>query len=215
MIDQGLKQNVLDELAWEPGLNEANIGVTARNGAVTLTGYVGSYAEKCLAERAAGRVSGVRAVGGELQIRYAKSAGYGDEDIASRAIDLLAWDLCVPSGQVKIKIENGWVTLSGEVNWHFQERAAEIAISTLFGVMGVSNKIVIKPRFHVSDLEKAIGLALRRSAEFEAENIVVTADGSSVTLTGQVGSYYGRTLAAETAWSAPGITQVHDHLTVE
>ena len=214
MINQGLKQRVLDELSWEPRLSDAHIGVAARNGVVTLTGHVGSYVEKCVAERAAGSVSGVRAIVEELQIRYVESSAPGDEDIAKQAIDVLAWDLCVPKDKVKVKIEKGWVTLSGEVDWYFQECAAESDVRKLSGVMGVSNEIVIKPRFRVLDLEKAISLAFRRSAEFEAENIVVTADGSTVTLTGQVGSYYGRTLAAETAWSAPGVTQVHDLLTI-
>jgi osmotically-inducible protein OsmY len=215
MTNQGLKQRVLDELSWEPRLGDAHIGVAARDGVVTLTGHVGSYAEKCVAERAAGCVSGVRAIVEELQIRYVESSAHGDEDIARQAIDVLAWDLCVPRDKVKVKIEKGWVTLSGEVDWYFQERAAESDVHKLSGVMGVSNKIVIKPRYRVSNLEKAISLAFRRSAEFEAENIVVTADGSTVTLTGQVGSYYGRTLAAETAWSAPGVTQVHDLLTID
>lgn len=215
MIDQGLKLKVLDELAWEPRLNQAHIGVAARDGVVTLTGHVDSYAEKCVAERAAGRLSGVRAIVEELQIRYVERLGHGDEDIAKQALDVLAWDLCVPKDRVKVKIEKGWVTLSGEVDWHFQEREAESDIRKLFGVMGVSNKIVIKPRVRVFDVEKAINSAFRRNAEFETENIVVTADGSVVTLTGQVGSYYGRTLAAETAWSASGVTQVHDLLTID
>lgn len=215
MINHCLKQNVLDELAWEPGLDEAHIGVMARNGVVTLTGHVGSYAEKCVAESAAGRVSGVRAIAGQLKIHYGESFGRGDEDIARQAVDVLAWDLCVPKDKVKVKIEKGWVTLSGEVEWRFQGRAAESDICKLFGVMGVNNQIAIKPRARVFDLEKVINSAFRRNAEFEAENIVVTADGSSVILTGQVGSYYGRTLAAETAWSAPGVTQVHDLLTVD
>jgi osmotically-inducible protein OsmY len=215
MIDQALKQKVLDELAWQPGFDAAHIGVTARGGVVTLTGHVGSYAEKCIAERAAGRVTGVRAIAEQLEIRYSPGADHGDEEIAQRAIDVIAWDLSVPKDRVKIKIEKGWVTLRGDVDWRFQKQAAEADIRNLLGVMGVSNAIEIKPRVQVGDVEKQIKAAFRRNAEFEAENIVVTADGGTVTLTGQVSNYHERTLAADTAWSAPGVTQVHDLLTID
>ena len=215
MIDHALKQRVLDELAWQPGFDEAHIGVTARGGVVTLTGQVQSYAEKCVAERAAGGVTGVRAVANELVIRHLSSADHSDQEIARRALDVIAWDLSVPKDRVRINIENGWVTLRGDVDWHFQKQAAEADIRNLPGVMGVSNAIEIKPRVRVSDVEKQIKGAFRRNAEFDAENIVVTADGRSVTLTGQVGSYHERSLAADVAWSAPGVTQVHELLTVD
>jgi osmotically-inducible protein OsmY len=215
MIDQALKQRVLDELAWQPGFDEAHIGVTARGGVVTLTGHVGSYFEKCIAERAAGRVRGVRAIAEELEIRYFSIADYGDEEIAKRALDVISCDLSVPKDRVKVKIEKGWVTLRGDVDWRFQKQAAEADVRNLLGVMGVSNAIEIKPRVRVSNVEKQIKAAFRRNAEFEAENIVITADGRTITLTGQVGSYHGRTLAADAAWSAPGVTQVHELLTVD
>lgn len=214
MINLALKLKVLDELGWQPGIDEAHIVVTVRGGVVTLTGHVRSYAEKCLAERAAGRVIGVRAVADELEIRYLCDLDHDDEDIARRALDVIAWDLAVPKGRVKIRIDKGWVTLSGDVDWRFQKQAAEADIGTLSGVMGVSNAIEIKPKFHVCDVERQIKAAFSRNAEFDAENIVVTADGRSVTLSGLVGSYFERTLAADTAWSAPGVTQVHDLLTV-
>ncbi len=214
MNDQALKQRVLDELAWQPGFDEAHIGVTVRGGVVTLTGYVGSYAEKCLAERAAGRVTGVRAIAEELEIRYASGIGQ-DDDIARQAIDVISWNLAVPRDRVKIKIEKGWVTLRGDVDWRFQQQAAEADIRNLFGVMGVSNAIEIRPKVQVCDIERQIKSAFHRNGEFVAENIVVTADGRTVTLTGQVSNYYERTLAAETAWSAPGVTQVHELLTID
>jgi len=214
MIDQALKQKVLNELAWEPGFDEAHIGVTARGGVVTLTGSVGSYAEKCSAERAAGRVTGVRAVVENLEIRYLSTVDHGDEEIAKRAFDIISWDLSIPKDRIKIKLEKGWVTLTGDVDWRFQRLAAEMDIGNLAGVMGFSNAIEIKPKFPAFDVEKKIRAAFRRNAEFVAENIVVTADGNTVTLTGQVGGYHERTLAADTAWSAPGVTQVNDLLTV-
>jgi osmotically-inducible protein OsmY len=214
MTDQALKQTVLDELVWDPSVNEAHVGVTAREGVVTLTGHVGSYAEKCAAERAVGRVSGVKAIAEELEIRYLYQNGHGDEDIAKQAINVLMWDLCVPKDAVKVKVQKGWITLSGDVNWYYQKESAASDVRKLLGVKGVSNEITIKPSVHASDVQKKIKEAFGRNAEFEAQNIVVTTDGGKVTLSGQVDTYYERTLAENTAWSAPGVTQVHDQMTV-
>jgi osmotically-inducible protein OsmY len=213
-IDQALKQKVLDELAWQPGFDETDIGVTVRGGFVTLTGHVKSYAEKYAAERAAGTVTGVRAIADEMEVRNLSSVDHSDAELAGRAFDVISWDLSVPKNRVKVKSESGWVTLEGDVDWRFQKQAAEADIRNLPGVMGVSNAIEIKPKARVCDVEKQIKAAFRRNAEFEAENIVVTANGRTVTLTGQVGSYHERTLAADTAWSAPGVTEVHDLMTV-
>src|ERR1700685_2114180 len=124
MTDQGLKQSVLDELFWEPSIDGAHIGVTAQSGVVTLTGHVGSYAEKCSAERAAGRVSGVKAIAEELEIRYLFGVEHGDEDIAKQALNVLNWDLSVPKDKVKVKVEKGRITLSGGVTWYYQKNAA-------------------------------------------------------------------------------------------
>ena len=214
MTDQSLKQTVVDELVWDPSVNEAHIGVTARSGVVTLTGHVGSYAEKHAAEQAAGRVSGVQAIADELEIRYLYAVGHGDEDIAKQALNVLSWDLAVPNEKVKVKIDKGWVTLSGDVDWYYQKNAAESDVRKLLGVMGVSNQIVIKPSVQASDVQKKIKAAFERNADVEAAKIVVATDGSKVTLSGQVDSYYQRTLAENTAWSAPGVTHVHDHITV-
>lgn len=214
MIDQTLKQRVLDELAWQPGLNEASIGVTVRGAGVTLTGLVGSYAEKCIAERAAGGVVGVRAVAVDLDIHYAPGIGLDDEDISRRILDVISWDVSVPKDRVTIEINKGWVTLRGDVDWSYQKRAAEEDISRLFGVMGIDNAIEIRTSADVVGVEGLIKAAFLRNAEFETENIVVTMHGRTVNLTGQVGSYHQRTLAANTAWSAPGVTQVDELLTV-
>jgi hypothetical protein len=128
--------------------------VTARDGVVTLTGHVSSYAEKHAAEQAAGRVSGVKAIADELEIRYLYAVGHGDEDIAKQALNVLSWDLAVPKDKVKIKIEKGWITLSGDVDWYYQKNAAESDVRKLLGVMGVSNQIVIKPSVQASDVQK-------------------------------------------------------------
>jgi osmotically-inducible protein OsmY len=213
MTDQNLRQAVLDELAWDPSVSEAHIGVTARGGVVTLTGHVGSYAEKCAAEHAAGRVSGVKAIAEELEIRYLYSVGHGDEDIAKQALNVLAWDLSVPKDKVKVKVEKGWITLSGDVDWYYQKHAAEVDVRQLLRVMGVNNQITIKPSVQASDVRKKIKAAFGRNAEFEAENIDVTIDGGEVTLSGSVDTYNERAIAENTAWSAPGVTQVHDLIT--
>jgi osmotically-inducible protein OsmY len=215
MIDQAVKQKVRDELAWQPDFDESDIGVTVRGGVVTLTGHVKSYAEKHAAEAAAGRVTGVRAIADEMDVRFSSGVDHGDAQLSRRAFDVISWDLSVPKNRVKVKIEKGWVTLQGDVDWHFQKQAAEADIRNLPGVMGVSNAIEIKPKAQAFNVETQIRAAFRRNAEFEAENIVITAIGRTVTLTGQVGTYYERTLAAETAWSAPGVTQVHELLTVD
>jgi osmotically-inducible protein OsmY len=214
MTDQSLKQSVLDELAWDPSVSEAHIGVTAQGGVVTLTGHVGSYAEKCAAEHAVGRVSGVRAIAEELEIRYLYSVGHGDEDIAKQALNVLNWDLSVPKDKVKVKVEKGWITLSGDVHWYYQKNAAETDVRKLLGVMGVSNLITIEPGVQASDIQKKIKAAFERNAEFEAEHIVVSIEGGEVTLSGKVESYYERTLAEITAWSAPGVTKVNDLITI-
>ena len=214
MTDQSLKQSVLDELALDPSVTEAHIGVTARGGVVTLTGHVGSYAEKCAAEHVVGRISGVKAIAEELEVHYLYDVGHGDEDIAKQALNVLAWDLSVPKDKVKVKVEKGWITLSGDVNWYYQKHAADMDVRKLLGVMGLSNQITIKPSVQASDVRKKIEAAFERNAEFEAENIVVSTEGGKVTLSGKVDSYYERTLAENTAWSAPGVTEVSDLISI-
>lgn len=214
MTDLRLQQSVLDELSWDPAVNQAHIGITTRDGVVTLTGHVGSYAEKCAAENAVGRVAGVKAIAQDLEVRYSHSVGHGDEDIASQAINVLSWDLNVPKDKVKVKVDKGWVTLTGQVNWFYQKSAAEADVHKLLGVMGVSNQISILPGVKAFDIQQKIKAAFERNAEFEATHVVVTTDGSKVTLSGRVDSYYERTLAENTAWSAPGVTHVNDQMTV-
>ncbi len=210
--DKSLQQAVLDELKWEPSVNSAHIGVTANNGVVTLTGHVGSYTEKWAAELAAGRVFGVKAIAEELEVRFPLSEKQGDDDIAKRALQVLSWDINVPKDKVKIKVEKGWVTLSGDVDWYYQRSAAEADVRKLHGVIGVSDNIKIKPSVQASVAQ--INDALSRNAQIEAKNITVTADGGKVTLSGNVDTWYERGLAEHTAWSAQGVTQVDNRLTV-
>jgi len=213
MKDSDLKQAVLDELQWEPSVNAAHIGVTAKDGVVTLTGDVGSYAEKLAAERAAGRVYGVKGVAEEINVRY-PSDKLDDTDIAQKALQALSWDVEVPQNKVSVKVEDGWVTLSGTVDWHFQSSAAEADVRKLKGVIGVINNITIKPSVQASDVRAKLKAAFERNSEIEEENITVSVDGGKVTLSGHVDTWNQDCLAVDTAWSAPGVTQVEDLLTI-
>ena len=214
MSDSSLRQAVIDELQWEPSVNAAHIGVTARDGVVTLTGDVGSYAEKLAAEKAAGRVFGVKAVAEELQVRFPFDQKMNDTDIAQKALNVLAWDIEVPKNKVRVKVEKGWVTLEGTVDWYYQKSAAETDVRKLQGVIGVINNIVIKPSVQASDVRDKIKAALKRNAQIEADNITVTTDGGKVTLTGKVDTWGEDNIVVDTAWSAPGVTEVVDKLAI-
>ena len=214
MTDSSLQQAVLDELNWQPSVKAANIGVTAKDGVVTLTGHVGSMAEKWAAERAVSSVFGVKAVAEELEVRYPFEKKEDDADIAQRALQVLSWDIEVPNDKVKVKVEKGVVTLSGNLEWYYQRSAAEADLRKLPGVIGLNNDIVIKPRVQASNVRDQIKAALKRRAQIEADHITVTTDGSKVTLGGKVNTWYERRLAESTAWEAPGVTQVENRLTV-
>jgi len=176
-------------------------------------GHVESYFEKSAAEKAARRVKEVRAVAEEIEVRLPFSIKHGDEDIASAAVDRLRWDSTFPDGAVKAKVEKGWVTLTGEVDWHYQQEAAVSDVRGLSGVTGVSNEITIKPRPNTSNIRDKIMVALDRSW-FDPATINVTAQGGKVTLTGKVNSWYERDEAGSTAWSAPGTTSVENDIYV-
>ncbi|HWO31567.1 MAG TPA: BON domain-containing protein [Candidatus Acidoferrum sp.] len=213
MSDQSLQQAVQDELEWKPSVNAAHIGVAAKDGVVTLSGDVSSYAEKWAAERAARRVYGVKAVAQELKVRYPFDK-VDDTDIAQKALQALSWDIEVPANKVTVKVEYGWVYLSGTLDWHFQSSAAEADVRKLKGVIGVINNIVIKPPIQASDVRAKLKEAFARNAQIDEENIIVTVDGGKVTLSGHVDNWAQDSLAVDTAWSAPGVTQVEDRLAV-
>ena len=211
--DKRLKQAVLDELQWEPSVNAAHIGVTAKDGVITLMGHVENFAEKFAAEKAARRVKEVKAVAEEIEVRLPFSVKHGDEDIASAAVDRLRWDSTFPDGAVKAKVEKGWVTLTGEVDWHYQQEAAANDVRGLWGVTGVSNEIAIKPRPNTSNIRDKIMVALDRSW-FDPATINVTAQGGRVKLTGHVRSLYERDEADAAAWASPGTTFVENTISV-
>jgi osmotically-inducible protein OsmY len=212
--DDQLQKAVLAELNWEPSITAAHIGVMAENGTVTLTGHVQSYGQKHAAEMATGRVKGVKAVAEEIEVRLPFEIKRDDADIATAAVNRLAWDTGTPRDAVKVKVEKGWLSLTGHVDWHYQKEAAEREVRNLLGVRGVTNQITIKPRVDTAHLSDDIQHALHRSWFFDPEKVHVTAHDGRVRLTGTVGSWEEKRTASSTAWAAPGATSVENDLIV-
>ena len=215
MNDADVRREVETELKWEPSVtNGTAIGVGVQNGVTTLSGYVGSYAEKWAAERAAERVSGVSAVVNKLEVHIPNTYVRTDEEIAAAAVNALRWNYSVPESRVNVAVEAGWVTLDGDVDWQYQRDAADSAVRYLTGVKGVSNLIAIKSPASQIVVRGDIEAALRRSAEIDARNVGVRVDGHTVTLTGTVKSYAERREAKRAAWAAPGVYSVDDRIAV-
>jgi osmotically-inducible protein OsmY len=214
MTDLGIRQDILDELAFEPSIDAAHIGVSVEDGVATLSGHVSTYAEKLTAEDVATRVKGVRAVAVEIEVRCVGHKQHSDDQIASRAIDIIAWNTALPEGPVHVKVEAGWVTLSGEVRWQFQRTAAEHAVKKLGGVVGVINLLTIRPCPTVPDIRHRIEEALRRSAEVDAGQISVKVQDNKVILEGDVRAWNEGGVAERAAWSVPGVSTVENHIHV-
>src|SRR3954468_3777352 len=171
--DAELQREVIDELVWEPSVDAAHIGVSVKDGVVTLSGYVSSYAEKYAAERAAKRVHGVKALANELEVRLPGSGQRTDVDIAAAAVRALKSNVSVPADKIKVTVSKGWVKLEGEVDWQYQKHAAERGVRYLPGVVGVTNLITVKPHVAPSEVKAKIEDALKRSAEMDAGRITV------------------------------------------
>lgn len=212
--DSQLQSDVLAELKWEPSVNSAHIGVTASSGVVTLTGHVENFMQKRAAEKAAGRVKGVKGVAEEIEVRLPHSIKRDDADIAGAAINRLDWNSSVHLDSVKIKVEKGWVTLTGETDWNYQKTAAESDVRGLLGVLGVSNHITIKPRVNSSNLSDDIMRAMHRSWFFEPNTVKVSIAGGKVKLSGTVDSWHDWNAAESTAWAAPGVTGVENNIRI-
>jgi len=212
MNDKQLQQAVIDELAWEPSVASEHIGVSAREGVITLSGHVPSFWEKRAANAAATRVKGVKAVAEEIEVKLFGGTLWADDNIAERAVQSLSFDGSVPKDKVKLTVEKGWITLTGEVDWNYQKTAADHAVHRLMGVLGVTNDIKIKPRVAASEVREKIEKALNRVTSYEAQDLSISTDGGKVTLGGKLENWHERDLAETAAWSVPGVTQVQDKI---
>jgi len=213
--DNDIHKDVLAEFQWEPSLREDDIAVAVRDGVVTLAGFVDSYADKWKAERVAGKVRGVKAIANDVEVKLASGAQKADPDIARASVSALQWNVSVPADRIQVKVEKGWITLEGDVDYHYQKDAAERAIRYLTGVKGVTNLITVKPRAMSSDVKERIKEALQRSAQLDAERITVGVEGNKAILRGSVHSYAEMKEAERAALKAPGITEVENQLTVD
>jgi osmotically-inducible protein OsmY len=210
-----LQKDVQDAIKWEPLLNAAEIGVTVKDGVVTLTGSVDNYSKKAQAEDAAKSVAGVKAVVEKIEIKYINSlAKKDDNEIAAEVLNALKWNWQVPEDKVKVEVEKGWVTLEGELEFNYQRDAAKDAVVNLLGVTDVSNNITIKSETEDRIEKKDIENAFRRNWSLDEKNITVKVLEHKVTLTGSVDSWYQKDEAARIAWNAPGVWEIDNKLAV-
>ena len=212
--DLDIKNNVLDELAWQPSIDETQIGVIVKNGVVTLTGIVDSYTNKMAAEKAAKSVYGVKAVAEDIEVRYSNINRKSDTDIANATVDALKWNSLVPDKNIHIKVEDGWIYLTGEVQWIYEKNAAKNAVKNLYGVNGVVNNIRLKSTLAPSVIKKGITKAFERSADLSVENINISVEGNTVTLMGTAHSITDMEQAEKAAYFAPGVTKVINKLKI-
>jgi osmotically-inducible protein OsmY len=214
--DEQIQRDVLGELKWEARVQPNEVGVTVNDSVVTLTGWVDNYGKKWTAERTAHRVSGVRAVANDIEVRLPSSAERTDADLAGAATRALEWDAFVPIDKLDVTVSRGWVTLKGEVEWEYQRRSAERAVRRLAGVRGVTNLIGVRPGVQPSpqQVRRDIEDALVRNAETDAGRVTVEVDGDAVILTGPVRSWTEKQEAERVAWSAPGVASVDNRIVV-
>jgi osmotically-inducible protein OsmY len=214
ITDSDIKQDVEDELRWTPDVDPTDIGVAVKDGVVTLSGFVKSYSEKIEAEKAVKRVAGVRGVANDLEVRLLDIDQRPDPDIARDAVAALKSQLPFSSQFIKVVVDHGWVMLEGDVEWNYARKSAEKAVRRIKGVSGVSNLIKLKPKADPSEIKRKIEDAFRRSAEVDASNIQVEADGGTVTLRGTVKAWAEREAAERAAWRAPGVMHVDNRIVV-
>ena len=214
MDDSTLRQDIIDEFEFEPSINAAHIGVAVERGVVTLTGHVTTFAQKAAAEEVVRRVKGIKGIAQEIEVRPIGSNKTADDEIAKRALNSLRWTTLVPQDVVQIRVQDGWVTLTGKVDWQYQRTAAENAVSGLAGVKGFRNNIEVRPHATTEDVKKRIEDALTGNAEVEAHSIRVEVRDGKVRLEGKVNTWAQRRAAERAAWSAPGVRSVEDLLTI-
>lgn len=215
MDNKRLRQDIFDELDFEPSIEATNIGVAVGEGVVTLTGHVASYGEKIAAEAAVRRIKGVQAIANEVEVRFPGQKSTADDEIAKRALNILEWNDVVPLDDIQVMVEKGWVTLSGQVAWQYQKQAAEDAVKKMSGVFGIINNIAIKPSVLAKDVKEMIESALQRHAKIEAAAIKVSVrDRNKVLLEGKVDNWAEREAVKNAAWSVPGVQLVDDRLII-
>jgi osmotically-inducible protein OsmY len=212
--DADIKRDVEDELKWAPEVDGTDIGVSVHSAVVTLTGFVQSYYEKTVAERAAKRIAGVSAVANDIEVRVPDIDQRPDPEVARDAVGALKRELPFSSENIRVVAKNGWITLEGAVDWNYAREDAEKAVRRVRGVKGVTNLISLKPKATPVEVRRRIEDALRRSAEVDANRITVEADGSEVVLRGTVKSWAEREEAERAAWAAPGVTRVDNRIVV-
>lgn len=208
--DLGLQEDVAEELAFDPSVDHGKIGVAAKDGIVTLSGGVPNYAGKIAAENAAKRVSGVKAIAMEIAVDLPMFHKRSDAEIASSALNVLAWEVTLPENAVTVKVEGGWLTLEGRVEWQFLKDNAERAVRHLVGVVGVSDLIAVAPRVKSSDVVQKIRRTFERSAEIDANRVLADTHDGIVTLRGPVHSWAEHDDASRAAYSVPGVTKVEN-----
>ena len=213
--DDEILKDVFEELRVEPSLRDDDVAVSLRDGVVTLAGFVDSYADKWKAERLVSRVKGVRAVANDIEVKLPTASQRPDPDIARAALDALEWNVLAPADRIQVKVDKGWVTLDGSVDWQYQREAAERAVRYLKGVKGVTNLITLREHPTPRDIKARIKQALARSAQLDADRIQVEVDGHKVILRGTVHAHAELEVAEQAAWKVRGVTEVETHLTVE
>lgn len=215
MNDKELRQLVIDELEFDPSIDAAEIGVAAEHGVVTLSGHVPDYIQKIAAERATWRVKGVKGIAQKIEVRLPGDKKQSDDEIAQRALHIMAWNAMVPKDCVRVKVSDGWVTLSGSVRWNYQREAAVNEIWKLGGVKGVTNSIQLQSMVQVGDVKQRIQDALKRHAEVEADEVRVDVrEGGMVRLDGHVDNWRELQAVKRAVWSAPGVQSIDDHLVI-
>lgn len=212
--DVQIREDVLDELMWEPMLRPSEIGVAVKDGIVTLSGYVNDYSKKLAAEKAVKRVKGVKAVAEDIQVRLPFEMQKDDEEIAVEVVNALKWNTNIPDEKISVKVDNGWVTLDGELEWQYQRDAALSAVRDLVGINGVINLLKLKPVLSASIIKNNIRKALERNADLEADKINIDASDSTVTINGKVHSWSEKSEAERAIWAIPGVTKVINHLEI-
>lgn len=213
--DAVIKENVLDELQWQPNVDETEIGVTVDRGVVTLTGTVDSYTKKIAAEEAAKKVKGVKAVVENIEVKYGVEYKKTDKEIAKAALDALKWNSSVPDDKITLKVENGWIHLNGEVEWEYQRDAAKRTVQNLLGVRAVTNNITLKQTVKPTGIKEKISKAFERLADVDANNIEVIVEDHTVKLKGKVHSLAEKEEAKKSALYTPGVYHVENELLVE